>query len=132
MSISEHDLVDLARALHEHAEEEVDNRAAISRAYYAAYHRCLDFHSQLPYPGKDSRDSKAGVHDRLIHRLCNPTVTNEALSMHSRALGHKLLTLKKRRHEADYLLRRTVSPKAAELAVLEAENLMRFTQPESA
>lgn len=129
---SEHDLVDLARALHEHAEEEVDDRAAISRAYYAAYHRCLDFHSQLPYPGKDSRNSKAGVHERLIHRLCNPTVPNQALSMHSCALGQKLQTLKKRRYEADYLLRRTVSPRAAELAIFEVEDLMRFTQPESA
>lgn len=131
MSVSELDLIELARALHEHAEQEVDHRAAISRAYYAAYHRCEDFHSQLPYPGKESRDSKAGVHDRLIHRLSNPTVTNEALSMHSCALGQKLQTLKKRRYEADYLLRRTVSSRVAELTILETESLLGFTQRKS-
>lgn len=52
--------------------------------------------------------------------------------MHSCALGHKLKTLKKRRYEADYLLGRTVSSKAAELAVFEAEDLMRFTLPDPA
>lgn len=131
MSVSEFDLIDLARALHKHAEEEVDHRAAIGRAYYAAYHRCEDFHSQLPYPGKEPRDGKAGVHDRLIHRLSNPTVTDAALSAHSRALGHKLQTLKKRRYEADYLLRRTISSKVAELAIIETESLLGFTQRET-
>ncbi|MFA5595947.1 MAG: hypothetical protein WDA26_00090 [Pusillimonas sp.] len=127
MSISEHDLIDLARALFEHAEEEVDHRSAISRAYYAAYHRSKDFHGRLPYPGKGLKGGNAGVHETLIYQLNNPTVGDKNLSLHSCAVGQKLQTLKKRRHEADYLLGRTVGPRAAELAIIEAEDLLSFT-----
>ncbi|NYT61267.1 hypothetical protein H0A66_02850 [Alcaligenaceae bacterium] len=126
MSISERDLIDLAKASYEYAQDEVDHRSAISRAYYAAYHRCLDFHSRLPYGGKEPRGG-GGVHDKLIHRLKNPTITNEALSAQSCELGHKLQTLKMRRNVADYRLERTVRPEESELTIREVEVLLQST-----
>lgn len=127
MSISERDLIELARASHEHAEEEVDYRSAISRAYYAAYHRCADFHSRLPYGGKEPRGGNAGVHERLIHRLTNPTITDEGMFTRSVELGHKLKTLKMRRYIADYRLDKTVRKSDSELTVIEASELLWST-----
>lgn len=127
MSISERDLYELARASHEHAQEEVDYRSAISRAYYAAYHRCVDFHSRLPYGGKEPRGGNGGAHERLIHRLTNPTIADGDIFARSVELGHKLRTLKMRRHIADYQLSKTVRPKDAELTILEVGELLQST-----
>lgn len=126
MSVSECDLIDLARASYEHAQDEVDHRSAISRAYYAAYHRCVDFHSRLPYGGKEPRGG-GGIHEKLIYRLMNPTVADKHLSNQSRELGHKLQTLKMRRVIADYRLGKTVRAKDAELSVLDAEVMLQST-----
>lgn len=67
MPIEPKNLKRLAEQQADCADNEATRRSAISRAYYAAYHRCRRWERSLPYLGRASRP--AGVHDRLIQRL---------------------------------------------------------------
>ena len=83
--------------------DEVARRSAVSRAYYAAYHRCLDWERQLPASG--SERGRSGVHAQLIARLQHPhKACTHLQSERSRAIGQLLLEQRERRVIADYLL----------------------------
>lgn len=49
--------------------DEVELRAAISRAYYAAFHTCLPFVSQLPESAKFPKNAKHVTHQEMSDRL---------------------------------------------------------------
>ncbi|CAG9180994.1 hypothetical protein LMG32289_04777 [Cupriavidus pampae] len=78
-------------------------RAKISRAYYALFHEAKAFHDQLPSEGLVPT-RPVGVHKRIIHQLCNPTVADERLQAKSRRAGTKLGLARELRDLADYRL----------------------------
>lgn len=90
----------LARELGERPDE-VARRTSISRAYYAAYHRCIDWEKELPVQG--SENGRKGVHAQLIARLQHPGKgCSRMQSQRSKAIGKLLLEQRERRVTADY------------------------------
>lgn len=92
------------------AKDEPMVRAAISRHYYAAYHRCFDFHRKLPRLG--SVGTANGRHEQLINQLALPdTKLSDDMKDQSVAVGKLLRFLCTRRVDSDYKLatRLTVS-----------------------
>jgi uncharacterized protein (UPF0332 family) len=114
MSITPVDLLTWANANSTGRGEEC-LRAAVSRAYYAAYHTCRNWHLKLPLPG--SSKSSGGSHDELISQLMHPSTqcTAEQSSI-SRQLGGALTDLKILRTVADYRLEVTLLPASAQEA----------------
>lgn len=102
MAISSDDLFALAHRLST-CPDEASQRAAISRAYYASYHRCLEWEKQLPAVSTLSGKEALGVHASLIRRLrrphqsCSPADASRSIS-----IGKRLNLLRKRRGLADY------------------------------
>lgn len=93
------DAEDLAR----NAQTEARRRSAISRAYYASYHRCVRWEKQLPH--KSTCRKQGGVHAQLIDRLKAPNPScGRALMDRSTALGHLLHEQRDLRVAADYEL----------------------------
>ncbi len=74
--------------------DEADMRTAISRAYYATFHKAKEFLQAT----KDltPETPAGGVHERLISRFTNNSLADR------RAMGAKLDRMKKQRHIADY------------------------------
>jgi uncharacterized protein (UPF0332 family) len=100
MPTSSHHLFALASRLST-SSDEATLRAAISRAYYAAYHRCLDWERQLPQRGSDT--GVHGVHACLISRLEHPHRGCSPLQVRrSKAIGKRLREQRDRRTFADY------------------------------
>lgn len=84
--------------------DEASQRSAVSRAYYAAYHHCLEWHGQLPAPGNNV-GPEGGKHQTLINQLTHPAPeVPSALKMKSKSLGYKLNELRLARVKADYKL----------------------------
>lgn len=82
---------------------EESKRAKISRAYYALYHHARDFHDSLPEDERGQELAKSGgVHRRLIQRLTNPTVADQAAKGRSRKIGTYLGLARDLRDLADY------------------------------
>ncbi len=81
---------------------EIHYRCAASRAYYSAYHRCLDIGDAL----LGGEDETVGKHERLIRKLANYPKTEEPkeVNMKIRALGHMLSQARNIRTTADYKL----------------------------
>ena len=108
---------DLRRAAERQARQaisETDRRFAISRAYYAAYHRCYRWDQQLPYPS--SAPPHGGYHARLISRLeapdarCGPDVAKRG-----QVLSKLMRDSRDRRVLADYLLSEVVDDSAVQV-----------------
>lgn len=107
MTIQKEDLLAVADQLLS-GETEACWRSAVSRAYYAAYHGCDDWHNQLPVPGSDN-GPRGGTHQVLINRLRNPAPgTKGEVVILSRILAAKLEVLRGDRHVADYRLDETL------------------------
>ena len=108
MSTSSKDLLVHAQGLRGHTPE-ARRRAMISRAYYAAYHRCREWAKSLPRPAPSSRKVH-GVHQQLIERLADPPKSCPARQMRvAHHLAKQLTTLRERRVMADYKLWRDIS-----------------------
>lgn len=124
MSVRADDLLAWAQA--NACATEVDTRAAVSRAYYAAYHRCREWHARLPSPGFNSGPG-GGVHQQLLNQLRNPapqcSPTQASLS---RQLAYSLQALKADRFTADYELQKMVRNADVQLACAKAA--MIFTK----
>ncbi|ANH66826.1 hypothetical protein [Mitsuaria sp. 7] len=125
MATSTKDL--LAQALGaSHHGAEARRRATISRAYYAAYHRCREW--ALSLPRSTETVSKAhGVHEQLIDRLANPppSCPREKRKV-ARQLAGQLSALKARRVAADYKLRRAISENEMRMQQSEAQELFAW------
>jgi len=88
---------------------EAGRRALVSRAYYAAYHRCREWARALPRSSAASAESR-GVHQRLIDRLADPPRTwSRQKRVLSIWLSERLEVLRERRVRADYRLEQKVS-----------------------
>ncbi|MDH0866799.1 hypothetical protein [Mitsuaria sp. GD03876] len=108
MAVTSNDLLHQARDL-PLVPPEVRRRTLASKAYYASYHRCLDWERSLPARGGPKK-RRGGVHQRLILRLQTPdsTCTGDQVRL-SRWLGDSLDELRKLRVKADYKLAEDLS-----------------------
>ncbi|MDD4913520.1 MAG: hypothetical protein PHW13_00610 [Methylococcales bacterium] len=89
MAINKDEFLSFAKNLP--AYNEINNRNAISRAYYAAYHHCSEKFLA-------NKNISGGVHSQLIDSLVkSPSSTD-------RQIGYMLKNLKDRRTTADYFL----------------------------
>lgn len=101
MSISCNDLFEYAQKLAELGEAEVEYRAAISRAYYAAFHYAAQFYKQV-YGVDLPQERGMGMHKTLINYLKNPECEEKELRDKSKNLGEKLQKVMLTRINADY------------------------------
>ncbi len=129
MPITPQDLLSIARQQALHATE-AWHRSAISRAYYAAYHRCREWEQALPAPGSN-RGPAGGRHQELINRLQNPAPEcGRELGNRSRASGLQLSVQRQRRVDADYELAQEVTAVVLSLQLNEVGQLLaRCDQP---
>lgn len=126
MSVKSTDLFQWAQSTPRSSEAGV--RASISRAYYAAYHRCLDWETGLPAKGNPAgpNGQVVGNHQRLINRLRNPDATqcSPAQQVLSKQLGMMLDNLKAQRFRADYQLQTNLASSDASVACSDAKTLL--------
>ena len=98
-------------------------RASVSRAYYGAYHRCLEWEKQLPALGSRIGPD-GGIHQQLINRLKNPAPESNSVAMKSRSLAYRLVQLKVNRVSADYHLDVLLTDAQVESAIVNARQLL--------
>lgn len=122
MAISPTDLLTLAKQLNGGATES-EQRAATSRAYYAAFHHAWAWHEALPAAGH--APNGMGEHVTLIRRLNNPDGRiSKADQTASRKLSRHLDALRIRRRSADYFLADPHTKAMADLDVLNGERIL--------
>lgn len=98
-------------------------RAAVSRAYYGAYHRSVQWEKLLPALGSNS-GTAGGVHQQLINRLQNPAPECGGERMKSRSLAYRLAQLKVLRTSADYDLISSMTEEQTVSAIVNAKQLL--------
>ncbi len=100
-------------------------RSAISRAYYASFHRCLAWESGLPGRARTS-GRKGGVHQQLLDRLEKPSGACTAEDKKRSNELHRLLSAQReRRVKADYELQQNVSRKEMKRQLTDARALFK-------
>ncbi len=101
MAVTPHELIETAQRQAEQRAE-TWQRSAISRVYYASYHRCRDWEQGLPELGYNVGPS-GGRHQELINRLQHPaSACGDGLKSRSLAAGALLASQRLRRVQADY------------------------------
>ncbi|MDH0866649.1 hypothetical protein [Mitsuaria sp. GD03876] len=117
------ELLDLAEGLLA-KESECAWRAAISRSYYAAYHRAVRWEEEQHIDGA-SLGQPGGLHQQLINRLRNPsTLLPIDLRRKAMLLGTKLQIQKERRAQADYRLDEAIHLRDAQDQVRQARQVV--------
>ena len=101
MSVSPADFMDSASALSLGADE-MAQRNALSRAYYAAFHRAA-----VSYPPEENRRGGTGMHRNYLDQLQNHQAGSK-----ERIVGAKLTQLYQRRVLADYRLQNSLQTDA--------------------
>jgi len=96
---------------------EVECRNAASRAYYSAYHSCLDLSKR--YPATNDIEVKGGVHQQLIDVLC--AHQDERV----RTVGCSLKQTKIQRVRADYKLTQNFTLQDAKFTVDSVQKLLQ-------
>lgn len=125
MSITIADLQQHAAKLRTADKHECFTRSAISRHYYAAYHRVLQWEQTLPELGFQT--DGVGAHEQLIYRLANPSpACSAAQAEKSKNLSGYLRLLKDRRSKADYKLGMTILASEALSQDVAASKLIRY------
>lgn len=127
MSIVATDLLECAECLNDQNPlSESMMRSAISRAYYSAFHYCVNWHSGLPAQGT-MPEKKTGIHATLIFRLINPAKEVQALKRDSdsKKKGALLKLLHEERVRADYKLDQTISKLHSLRAIEQAKSIRR-------
>jgi len=109
MAIKKEDFLSFAKALPEDCE--INLRNAMSRAYYAAYHGCLEIYEA-------DRSANGGVHNKLIIALKNSPDRKD------RQLGIILDQLRLLRRTADYYLSESITLSDKQTAIKQAEKLL--------
>jgi len=118
MSVTPSDLLQFAQELLE-GQLEVSDRAAASRACYAALHSCRPVRESLPYAAGSRRGSHAEVIEDLMNYLGDPT----EFQMRVRILGSLLKQLKAVREHADYDIADPFTTGEAASALKQAQNI---------
>ncbi|MEZ5671021.1 MAG: HEPN domain-containing protein [Thiotrichaceae bacterium] len=96
---------------------EVECRNAASRAYYCAYHSCLDLSKR--YPSTNDVKTKGGVHQRLINTLCSHQ--DERV----KSAGYFFNQIKRLRVKADYKLTTNFTLQDSQFAVNSVQKLLQ-------
>jgi len=109
MPIDKQAFLQFAKSLPENTEIQIRN--SVSRAYYAAYHACLEVY-------KMDGSADGGVHAKLISGLTKSTDAND------RKIGFILQQLKGFRTVADYHLSATVLVQDKETSIKQTEKLL--------
>ncbi|WP_026600230.1 hypothetical protein [Methylomonas sp. 11b] len=109
MPIDKWEFLQFAKALPDDSEIQIRN--SISRAYYAAYHHCLDVY-------KMDSSADGGVHAKLISGLVKSPDTND------KKIGYILKQLRALRTTADYDLSSTVTANDKYTTVSQTERLI--------
>lgn len=126
MSVAPRDLLNGARQIRAGLADEAGFRAAISRAYYAAYHDARAFHDALPSAGLAG--SATGSHEKLIAQLTNPTVPRaDPNCMRSRRIGHILNDIYRLRIVSDYKITINVLATDADVALRQADTILSIS-----
>lgn len=106
--------------------DEAHVRAAISRAYYAAYHAAYAFHGELPLPGRLS-DRPGGEHENLIQRLERPDPRlHDEVTRISKLLAVRLRAMRDVRLRADYKLQTDVIAEEARKIIIQARGVLQI------
>lgn len=117
------ELLAQAKKLLASADNELDYRNVIERAYYSAYHAACAFEERLPC--RSRVQSKTGTHDALLQRFeCPDAQLNYGLQTTSKYVGARLRMFKALRELATYELNETVGVHQAEEAILYAEDIL--------
>ncbi|WP_431266077.1 hypothetical protein ACQ859_12670 [Roseateles chitinivorans] len=104
-------------------EDEPSRRCAISRAYYASYHRCLLLEGE-PASRRNEKQPGGGVHQQLIERLfARSRVGSAKQRRQGKLLANLMLRQRKRRVTADYLLDEDLKPNDVENQIADAHKL---------
>ncbi|OWQ47146.1 hypothetical protein CDL60_12260 [Roseateles noduli] len=124
MAIKSIDLMSLAED-HSLVDAEPSRRSAISRAYHASFHRCLDWECEVLKREK-VKTRRGSVHQQLLKRLekpaspCSPEQAQQAREL------HQLLSRQRdRRVAADYRLDDDVGDKLLRQQLRDANQLFR-------
>ena len=123
MSIGVADLIAYASDITT-GESEVAARAAISHAYYAAFHDCRRFEAELGHEGA-CPESQKGTHNQLCWRLRQPhmAVPRERKLLSTRR-GILLRKLHEDRVRADYELEEQVVAEDARQAIADSQEII--------
>lgn len=99
MAVSPNELLGMAQELVS-GNREIDFRTSANRAYYSAFHFCMNLTATLPLVPSGGRRS----HERLINRLKNHQVrrATREFDLNVRMLGEVLRQAKPIRVHADY------------------------------
>lgn len=102
-------LIECATRISELGTDDATCRAAVSRAYYAAYHAAKRFHESLAVPGYVKGAS--GRHQQLLNQLAFPGLSekNERFAV-SAGLAKTLRPIYAARVDADYHLNIGITP----------------------
>jgi hypothetical protein len=123
MPVKPRDLFESAKLVHAHQKNEAGNRAAISRAYYAAYHAARKFYSSLPKLG--SVGTTTGLHEQLVAQLINPGIPPEDPKFYdSQSIGYELRDFHRLRVISDYDLAEKVGDDDVESALLTSKSIL--------
>jgi len=121
MAVLPEQLVDLAAELLNPNPSEPRCRAAISRAYYGAFHAAQQV---CPKGAQRSGNEKHGSHEAMIVAMTKHRGTDERDNL-IRNVGHLLNQLRPRRRDADYRLEKNIDQRVAERVICEARIVLR-------
>ena len=113
MSVTPNELLEAAKAIGG-GDAEVDRRNAVSRAYYAAWHRCQPIGQSVGL----SAPPGGGVHQQLIDTL------EQDRNMTLRSLGYMLRQCRRLRIKADYEIESDFSPEDARIALTQSGKIL--------
>jgi len=109
MPIDKQEFLQFAKSLPEDTEIQIRN--AVSRAYYAAFHACLEVYNI-------DGSAEGGVHAKLISGL------KASVDINDRKIGYVLEQLTGLRTVADYHLSATISIQDKETSIKQTEKLL--------
>ena len=115
MPVTPNELLEAAKVIGR-GEAEVDWRNAASRAYYAAWHRCLPIGRSVGLSAQPGQ----GVHQQLIETLTGNRNTT------LKSLGYMLRQCRDLRVEADYEIKTDFPPAAARTALEQCEKILNM------
>lgn len=120
MAVSPEDLLVIAQELMGR-DREINYRSAANRAYYSAFHTCLELAASLPRTHSHGR----GAHEKLISRLKNHRVrrVSRGNDIRIRTLGNLPAKAKPLRVHADYRIGEEFGRAKAEELILRAEKI---------
>lgn len=111
MSSSFIDFLNFAKSLTDNTE--INHRNASSRAYYAAYHKCIESFGKVYDP-----TVKGGAHEQMIKYLLKGRDKSEI------SIGHQMNHIKSQRVLADYELTADFSKQESESAIMYATKII--------